>query len=58
MKCLVFKHKWGEWYKGEIGIDFWIDNSKCKRCKKVRGRGGILPPEPWPMPPLIIINEL
>lgn len=46
----LFKHNWGEWYEGEIGKDFFMENLACKGCKKVIGRGGVLPPEPWPMP--------
>lgn len=58
IKHLIFKrHDWGEWYKGEIGKDFWMENLPCKGCDKVIGRGGVLPPEPWPRPPLVTLME-
>lgn len=56
IKCLVFKHRWGEWYEGSIGIDFWKDNCKCERCEKVKGRGGILPSVQGPIPPAPVLE--
>ena len=49
--CFFIDHKWGEWYKGEVGKDIWKEEHECQRCHKIEGRGGILPPEPWPDPP-------
>jgi len=51
--CDVRDHKWGDCYKGEVGNNIWKEEHECQRCHKIEGRGGILPPEPWPDPPLL-----
>jgi len=49
--CNVIDHKWGDWYKGEIGKNIWKEERECKRCHQLEGKGGFLPPKPWPDPP-------